>query len=214
MPIARAAPLLFILLALVYWISLWTAGFAADWVVKAAPMILAAGVLGYCLPFRFAMPMAIGFLAAAAGDVFLALDRREFLLQGLLCFLVTHVAYITAFLGRQRPLGERLEYRIPVAVFGAVLLAVMLPGLGGLLLPVIVYTVAIIAMALLAAGVERRPGRVWFGAALFLIADSLIGVDRFIAPIPYAEIVIVGLYTIAQFLIFTGMLRGFDESER
>lgn len=212
MSIARLAPPLFALLALVYWISLWTSGFAGDWALKASPMILAAGVLGYCLPFRFGMPMAIGFLAAAAGDVFLALDRREFLLQGLVCFLVTHVAYITAFLGRQRPLGERLEFRMPPAVYGAVLLAAMLPGLGRFMGPVFVYVVALVAMAMLAAGIEARPGRVWFGAALFLIADSLIGVDRFIAPVPYAEMVIVGLYCIAQFLIFTGMLRAFDES--
>ena len=155
--------------------------------------------------------MAIGFLAAAAGDVFLALDRQALLLQGLLCFLVTQIAYVTAFLGRQRPLGSRLEYRIPLAVFGAVLLAVMLPGLEGFLLPVAVYTVALVAMAVLAAGVEARPGRIWFGAALFLVADSLIGVDRFVAPIPYAETVVVGLYMIAQFLIFTGMLHAFDE---
>ena len=61
-------------------------------------------------------------------------------------------------------------------------------------------------VAVLAAGVEDRPGRVWSGAVLFLVADSLIGIDRFIAPFAYSEIVIVGLYTTAQFLIFTGML--------
>ena len=82
----------------------------------------------------------------------------------------------------------------------------MLPGLGSFLLPVFIYVSALVAMAVLAAGVEQRPGRLYFGAGLFLVADSLIGVDRFIAPFFYSEIVIVGLYTVAQFLIFTGML--------
>lgn len=199
----------FVLFALVYWTSLWTTGFPGDWAVKALPMVIAAGTLAYFLPARLGVPMAIGFFAAAAGDVFLALDRREFLMQGLLCFLVTQLAYSAAFLAPQRPLGQRLGYRLPVCVYGAILLAVMLPGLGGFMIPVFVYVSALIAMAVLAAGVEEHPGRVYFGAALFLIADSLIGVDRFITPFARSEIIIVALYTTGQFLIFTGMLRAF-----
>jgi uncharacterized membrane protein YhhN len=203
---ARIAPLLFILFGLIYWLSLWTQGFPGDWAVKAAPMLLAAAVLGQRLPARVGLPMAIGFLAAAAGDVYLALDRHAHLTQGLLCFLVTQVAYSIAFSARQRPLGERLEFRLPIAVYGAVLLAMMLPGLGPMLVPVFVYVIALIAMAVLSAGVEPRPGRVYFGACAFVIADSLIGIDRFIVQVPVSEIAIVGIYTVGQFLIFTGML--------
>jgi uncharacterized membrane protein YhhN len=203
---ARFAPPLFIGLALVYWLSLWSDGFAGDWAVKAAPMLLAAGVLATTLPSRFGLPMAIGFTAAAAGDVLLALDRQQHLAQALLCFLVTQVAYSIAFVARQRPLGDRLEYRLPIAVYGAVLLAMMLPTLGPMLVPVFVYVVALIAMAVLSAGVESVPGRVYFGACLFVIADSLIGIDRFIVPIAAAELVIVAIYAVGQFLIFTGML--------
>ena len=206
MSVARLSPLLFASLGLCYWLSLWTTGFPGDWAIKAAPMVLAAGVLLGTLPARLGVPMMIGFLAAAAGDIFLALDRHEYLMQGLLCFLVTQIAYSAAFTARQAPLGERLEYRLPVTVYGAVLLAMMLPGLGPFLLPVFVYVSALVGMAVLAAGIEHRPGRVYFGAALFLVADSLIGIDRFIAPFVYSEVVIVGIYTLAQFLVFTGML--------
>ena len=101
---------------------------------------------------------------------------------------------------------QGLEYRLPIAVYGAVLLAMMLPGLGSKLVPVFVYVVALIAMAVLSAGVEPRPGRVYFGACAFVIADSLIGIDRFIVQVPVSEIAIVGIYTVGQFLIFTGML--------
>lgn len=207
MNVSRISPAVFAFFGVTYWLSLWTPGFTGDWAVKAAPMLLAAGVLGAVLPARLGVPMAIGFIAAAAGDIFLALDRHAYLIQGLLCFLVTQVAYAAAFLGRSMALGERLEYRLPVTVYGAVLLALMLPGLGSFTLPVFVYVCALVAMAVLAAGFESRPGRVYFGAVLFLIADSLIGIDRFVASFPYSEIVIVGIYTAAQFLIFTGMLR-------
>lgn len=206
MNIERLTPILFAAVGLGYWLSLWTPGFPGDWAVKAAPMVLAAFVLVFRLPARLGIPMMIGFLAAGAGDIFLALDRHEYLMQGLLCFLVTQLAYAIAFYGEGRPLGDRLQYRLPVTVYGAVLLAMMLPGLGAFMLPVFVYVSALVAMAVLAAGVEERPGRVYFGAVLFLVADSLIGIDRFVSPFAYSEIVIVGLYTIAQFLIFTGML--------
>jgi len=206
MKIPRLSPMLFAALGLCYWLSLWTAGFPGDWALKAAPMVLAAGVLFVMLPARLGVPMMIGFVAAAAGDIFLALDRHEYLMQGLVCFLVTQFAYSSAFVAHQAPIGERLEYRLPVTVYGAVLLAMMLPGLGPFLLPVFVYVSVLVVMAVLAAGIEQRPGRVYFGAVLFLVADSLIGVDRFITPFAYSEIVIVGIYTAAQFLIFTGML--------
>lgn len=199
--------ILFAALGLCYWLSLWTAGFPGDWALKASPMVLAAGVLLTRLPARLGVPMLVGFVAAAAGDIFLALDRHEYLMQGLLCFLVTQIAYAIAFSAERRPLGDRLQFRLPVTVYGAVLFAMMLPALGPFMLPVFVYVSALVAMAVLAAGVEQRPGRVYLGAVLFLVADSLIGIDRFIAPFKYSEIVIVGTYTCAQFLIFTGMLR-------
>lgn len=206
MNIVRLSPLLFAAFGLCYWLSLWTAGFPGDWAVKAAPMVLAAGVLMIRLPARLGIPMMIGFIAAAAGDIFLALDRNEYLMQGLLCFLVTQLAYSAAFVAQQAPMGDRLAYRLPVTVYGVVLLAMMLPGLGDFMIAVFVYVSALVAMAVLAAGVEQRPGLVYFGAVLFLVADSLIGIDRFVAPFAYSEIIIVGTYTAAQFLIFTGML--------
>jgi uncharacterized membrane protein YhhN len=207
MTLPRLPLVLFIALALVYWFSLWTAGFSGDWAVKAAPMLIAAVVLLRSLPARFAWPMSIGFVAAAAGDIFLALDRHEYLMQGLLCFLVTQLAYSHAFWARQTRLRERLAYRLPVILYGLVLLLVMLPTLDRFMAPVIVYVGVLLMMAVLAAGVEQRPGRLYAGAVLFVIADSLIGINRFVAAFPYSEMVIVAIYTTGQYLIFTGALR-------
>lgn len=203
---ARLLPVLFAVPAFLYWLSLWTPGFAGGWALKAAPMLLAAGVLALKLPARLGVPMLIGFIAAAAGDIFLAISRHDYLMHGLLCFLVTQLAYSSAFVAHQAPIGDRLAYRLPVTVYGAVLLAMMLPGLGSFLLPVFLYVAALVGMAVLAAGAEQRPGRIYLGAVLFLVADSLIGIDRFITPFQHSEIVVVAIYMVAQFLIFTGML--------
>lgn len=205
----RHAPLLFAAFGLSYWFSLWTDGFAGDWAIKAMPMLIAAATLWATLPRRIGVPMAIGFLAAACGDVFLALDRQANLIQGLSCFLVTQLAYSMAFAARQQPVRGGTWLRLAVVGYAGVALTAMASGLGSFLVPVVLYVIALATMAVLAAGVEHRPGRVYSGAVLFLIADSLIGLDRFVAPIPNAELVIVGLYTTGQFLIFTGMRNRF-----
>ena len=211
-PGRRMAEVAFVLLGAGYWLTLFTPGFDGDWALKASPMLVAATVLASGLPRRFGLPMAVGFAFSAVGDVFLALDRTENLMQALSCFLVTQIAYAIAFSGRRPKLLDRLRYRLPVAAYGAALLALMLPGLGSYLVPVVVYVAALVAMCWMAASFEESiPGRVFYGAGLFLVADSLIGVDRFIGSIPLGEIVIVGCYTTAQFLIFTGMLRAFDQ---
>ncbi|MEE4297621.1 MAG: lysoplasmalogenase [Wenzhouxiangella sp.] len=205
----KIASILFVSSALVYWSSLWTPGFPGDWAVKAFPMLVAAVVLGKALPVAFGVPFVVGFLAAAAGDVFLALDRHDYLMQGLLCFLVTQLAYSYGFIARQVAVGERLLYRLPVAVYSIGAFMVMLPSLGSFLVPVAVYVGALMTMGVLAAGVENKPGRLYLGAVLFVIADSLIGINRFVSPFAYSEPIIVGIYTTGQFLIFTGALAAF-----
>jgi len=212
-PMKPWLPLAFLAPALVYWLSLFTPGFPGDWAVKALPMWVAAVVMWTDLPRRFGVPMALGFLAASVGDIFLALDRQAFLLQALLCFLVTQLAYSIAFLQAQRP-GLRLPWRIPLLLYGVVLLAWMWPGLGNFAIPVGIYVAVLIAMAWLGAGVEARPGKLLAGCTLFVIADSLIGINRFVQPFPAAEMVIVALYTSGQLLILLGSLRSLSEREK
>lgn len=208
--IVNIVPRLFIVLALSYWLTLFLPAWPGEAVHKALPMLLAAWTLGVTLPKRVGFPMAVGFLFAAAGDAFLAVDRQVYLIQALGCFLVTQLAYSAAFVQRSKPLLERAGARLAAALFGAAMLMWMWPELGEFRLPVLVYVAALVAMTVLAAGVGVRLGRVFFGAALFLIADSLIGVHRFVVDFAYAEKVIVAIYTTGQYLIFTGALTAFS----
>ncbi|TVQ42762.1 MAG: hypothetical protein EA370_00120, partial [Wenzhouxiangella sp.] len=107
-----------IALAAAYWLSLWGPDYPGHWLLKASPMLLAAATVLRVLAPRFGIPMAIGFVAAAGGDIFLALDRHQFLMQALLCFLVTQIAYILAFSGQTRPLGRRWKLWLPAVLYG------------------------------------------------------------------------------------------------
>ena len=194
-------------LALLYWLSLWGPDYPGHWLLKASPMLLAAILLARTLATRFAVPMAIGYLAAAGGDIFLALDRDLFLMQALLCFLITQLAYIAAFSGHARPLVTRWKFWLPALIYGAVMYLIMLPGLGNFLLPVLVYVAVLVGMVMAASLVERIPGLLVAGAVFFLIADSLIGLNRFVTPLSVAEPIIVAIYTTGQLMILAGALK-------
>ncbi len=203
---ARVAPPLFIALAVSYWVTLFLPAWAGEPVHKALPMLLAAWALLVSLPARVGVPMAIGFAFSAAGDAFLAVDRQAWLLHALASFLVTQLAYSAAFLHHAVPLRERLAPRLAAVGFGAAMLAWMWDGLGDFRVPVTVYVAVLVSMTVLAAGVGAGIGRVFVGAALFMLADSLIGVNRFVTEFEHAERIIVAIYTTGQYLIFTGAL--------
>ena len=88
---------------------------------------------------------------------------------------------------------------------GAVLLAVLISkGLGDLLVPVVVYALAISAMlwrALARLGSGVAPRSAWLaagGALVFVFSDSLIGIDRFVVKFAAAPYLINLAYWIGQ----------------
>ena len=89
------------------------------------------------------------------------------------------------------------------------------PGLGSMKLPVIVY--AIVIHGMLAAALNRRLKvnrqsywLVFSGAALFILSDSMIALNRFSFSFNMARIFIMSTYVLAQYLIAVGCLKQFD----
>lgn len=200
----------FVVLVVGHWILLLASPpvvpAAAMAALKAAPMVLAAFWLGRRLVPRFGIPLAIGFLGAAVGDAFLALDRHAFLPHALSAFLVTQLAYAAAFLALPSSPGARRAAWLPL-VIGLLAVLAMWDGLGALRWPVVVYVAALVAMAALSARVGGSPGLAFVGAMAFLLADLLIGVNRFVAPFDGSTLLIVAIYSLGQGLLFAAMLR-------
>lgn len=128
-------------------------------------------------------------------------------MQTLLCFVVTQVAYIVAFSGQSRRLGQRWKLWLPAVLYGSALYWLMLPRLGDFMLPVLVYVTVLVKMVIAASLVERRPGLLLAGAGLFLVVDSLMGINRFVAPFPASVPIIVAIYTTGQLMILAGALK-------
>jgi uncharacterized membrane protein YhhN len=145
-----------------------------------------------------------GLVCSLAGDVFLMLAEKYFP-AGLASFLAAHVFYILAFRsGAAHPLSVALL--LPFGVFGLLIFRTLAPSLGRLKLPVFVYTAAITVMAYLAADrfiyLGGTPTLLALaGAILFLTSDSVLAFNRFLKPLSWAQVVILGTYFPAQLLI-------------
>jgi uncharacterized membrane protein YhhN len=83
--------------------------------------------------------------------------------------------------------------------------------LGALRGPVLVYSLALTAMAVTAAGVSRR---VAAGGALFLISDLLIGLGAAAIHAPGHDVLVMATYSAALVLIATGWTDSFRTVRR
>ena len=147
--------------------------------------------------------ISIGLVFSLAGDVLLEWSPELFVF-GLGAFLLGHLAYLVGYLGDSKRFA-------PVALLlaliggGSMFATLYSAGLGGLLIPVALYALVISAMLwralarTLATGISRRSA--WLaalGAALFVVSDSLIGINRFVSPFPEARYLIILTYWLGQ----------------
>jgi uncharacterized membrane protein YhhN len=134
---------------------------------------------------------------------------------GLASFLISHIFYIIAFnQAAHPPLDIPLIKKHPWVIFllivlGSYIFKTLQPGLGTMVVPVIVYLITILTMFLFAL---NRWGKVdlssflWIvlGASFFVISDSILAFDKFFEPIKNAHLIIMATYMIAQYSIVRG----------
>jgi len=153
------------------------------------------------------------------GDVILLFtDLGElYFIIGLVCFLISHIIYCILF---NRQHNIRKKQNKPLFVIGSILIAfyligmvsILMPFLGDLEVPVILYASVISIMILFALKgllVWKKPGNfiVFSGGFLFIISDSILAVNKFYAPVPKSSFFIMLTYLLAQYLIVVGILK-------
>ena len=125
----------------------------------------------------------------------------------MIAFGIAHMAYIHAF-GICRP----YRWLKGIPFIGILLWTMYLfyPGLQGILLPaVFVYVWLICSMGWRAFAQVDILENVWswtslcgcIGAVLFMMSDLLIGINKFVQPVPAARILIMTTYYSAQVFI-------------
>jgi sterol desaturase/sphingolipid hydroxylase (fatty acid hydroxylase superfamily)/uncharacterized membrane protein YhhN len=162
---------------------------------------------------RFDALLLLALTFSLVGDVFLMLPGNYFI-PGLASFLVAHGVYIALFRQGQTWFPNR-NALVAVLAVGAIMYTIVWGGLGDPVLKVAVaaYVSVISLMAAQAIGRARALGsiasqRVALGACIFMVSDSLIAINKFVAPIELASLWILATYYCAQLLIVHNALPG------
>jgi uncharacterized membrane protein YhhN len=118
--------------------------------------------------------------ACAIGDAFLAGDPKRWLPFGLGAFLIGHLLYVPLFLRYEAPPEPSYWLGVgAVGMAGGLALRTLWTSLGKLKIPVIVYTLAIVAMV---ASALLLPEPLWpatVGAVAFMASDLVLSQDLF-----------------------------------
>ncbi len=160
-------------------------------------------------------PKTLLLLAAAlagslAGDVFLMF--QGFFIPGLVSFLVAHLFYVALFKSGQAWFPHRgalaATLGIGVAMYAFLWAGGLPPALRA---PVAAYVLVIALMAAQAIGratvLRDAPSLlVAVGAGFFMLSDSLLATNRFVMPLPMAQVWVLATYYAAQALIVSGWL--------
>lgn len=129
-------------------------------------------------------------------------------------FLLAQVAYGAAFLPSWRAslVARAPLLLIPYAAVLVTLVALCWRGAGGLLLPVVVYGLALTTMAVLATGLGWQAG---VGGAVFLVSDSLIALHAFASlDLPAQGFWVMLTYIVGQALLVLGVAGSTAPSRR
>lgn len=166
--------------------------------------------------FQRLLLMALFF--AWAGDILLMFQEDNdstFFLLGLSAFLIAHIYYIGLFhrIRTKENVRDRWWWLPLIAAYYAVLIAMLYPHLGGMKIPVLIYGLVISfmllqAMHMLYVKKIRTAGQFMaMGAALFILSDSILAINKFYSPFAEAGMAIMFTYGLAQVLIVTGAVR-------
>ncbi|NQV73720.1 lysoplasmalogenase [bacterium] len=145
------------------------------------------------------------------GDAFLMAEWG--FMPGLGSFLVAHLCFSKAYwmLGAEKGSVKPVDV-VKFIVVGAGLMWVLFPGLGSMFIPVLIYAIVLLGMAVVA---HKRRGAtsplsfslVAAGAVFFVMSDGLIAVNKFAYDVPFERLLVMSTYILAQYLIVTGLLK-------
>lgn len=146
------------------------------------------------------------------GDTLLLFKDQYFVL-GLGSFLLTHLLFIKIISRFLPKLNVRkiILHSLPFVAFLIVLMSILAGELNSLLIPVLFYGIVISVfgtLSFLIYNSNRSTENLWLfmGALLFISSDSVLAINKFLAPSEINSLIIMITYILAQFLIAKSMI--------
>ena len=191
------------------------------------PLLMSTLALWFYLENRAAFTkfhqfLWLGFIFSIFGDSFLMFVENEpprphFFIYGLGSFLMTHICYIIAFwyypAARKGLIQRQFLWMVPFILLFFVNIYLLWTGIpAAMKTPVVIYSLTIILMGIGALNLKyKAPDIVFYtvftGAVLFIISDTIIGLNKFKSDdiqIPYVRLWIMGFYLMGQFFLAKG----------
>lgn len=209
---------IYIAFSIIYLVALLSGNEYLDLYLKPALIpLLGFAVYAYKrFPSRNTLLTALAF--SWIGDVILLFaDIAEiYFILGLVSFLISHIIFCTLFNKQHHTqVRNNLIFRIGCAVIVVYLVGMisfLLPTLGDLKIPVIIYAFVICTMLLFALDgflTWSKPGNkyIFIGAIIFIFSDSILAMNKFHSPIEKSVFFIMLTYLVAQYLIVAGILK-------
>lgn len=154
--------------------------------------------------------LALGF--SLLGDILLLFVHRSpsFFILGLLAFLFAHVMYIWVFLKQRNHNKKPFLFLTALLIYAIGLFTLLKNGLGEMVLPVLIYMLAILGMATTAFLREGKVPKISYklvllGAIFFLVSDSLLAINKFYTVFEFAHVLIMSTYALAQYFMVMGI---------
>ena len=166
--------------------------------------------------------VSLALLFSIAGDTLLMFANKNelFFLLGLSAFLIAHIFYIISFhkIKTRENVEGKWQWAVVVAIYYFFIISILMPNLGEMKIPVLVYGLVISFMLLVAMLLydleDNKTARcILSGALLFVLSDSVLAVNKFHRPIAIGGWLIMLTYVSAQYLLVKGFVRYLTRQE-
>ena len=152
------------------------------------------------------------------GDTLLLFVFKDaiYFMLGLIAFLIAHIFYIILFTKELKKANGKIELRKPglllIVIYLIALLLILIPHLGSLTIPVIIYAVVISTMLYMACLLSfhwPKPASIYLftGAISFILSDSILAFDKFYQPVPMSGFLIMATYLYAQWALVRSCIK-------
>ena len=154
---------------------------------------------------------ALGF--SLLGDIVLTLPAPLALELGIGSFLLAHCFYIALFFKAFKFRTSHLFYYVPILALMIFLALVLIPYLGALFIPVMVYFCILMLMVFSAFQVSHQGLIIGAGALSFMVSDLTLAFNLFAYPQVDVRVFIIFSYYIAQLLLTWGLVTLYKPSK-
>lgn len=141
-----------------------------------------------------------GQLFSCIGDVALIPDGTMYFIAGMAGFAAAQICYITGYfrLGAKTGYAQRRWVLIVYPLFWLAANAALWSGLGAMRLPIAIYSLALVAMAMTSMSLGTVFG---IGGTLFMLSDLTIGENVAYGDFPGSHFLIMATYIAGQVII-------------